>query len=377
MNIAVNTRFLLKGQLEGCGHFIKEILWRIAKNHPEHRFYFLFDRSFDPEFVFAPNVHPLVVSPPARLPVLWKYWYDIKVPMVLGKIKADIFISPDGYCSLTTRKPQLMVVHDLGFIHQPQAYKKSHVSYLKRNTPKFLKKAKRVVTVSQFSKTDIIHHYKIDEQKIDVVYNGVRSVFHPLSFDERTAIKEKYTEGHEYFIYLGAIQPRKNLINLLKAFSIFKKRLQSNMKLVLAGRMEWKNEEFYQLLKTYKYRNDVLLTGYLPDEEISSLLSSAYALVYPSLFEGFGVPVAEALRSQIPVLTSVQSSMEEVAGEAALYFDPNDHSDIADKMMLVYKDENLRKDLIEKGKDTAPKYNWDSSAELFWQSVLRLVASGK
>jgi glycosyltransferase involved in cell wall biosynthesis len=372
MIIAVNTRFLLN-ELEGYGYFIRELFESLVKSHPEHQFYFLFDRPFAKKYIFSSNVHPIVVSPPARHPILWKYWYDVKIPLTLKKIKADVFISPDGYSSLSTKVPQCLVVHDLGFLHHPDAYKKSHVRFLKKNTPKFLKKAKAVVTVSRFSKNDILKHYKIDAAKIEVIYNGVKDVFRPLSFYEKDAVKEKYTEGKEFFLYLGAIQPRKNLINLLKAFSIFKKRLQSNIKLMIAGRLAWKNEEFLKLIKTYKYRSDVILTGYIPEEELPLLVGAAYALVYPSFFEGFGVPVAEAMKSGVPVLTSENTSMQEVAGEAGLYFNPADHSDIADKMMLIYKDENLRNQLIEKGKLLADKYNWRTSAEQFWECIVNAV----
>jgi glycosyltransferase involved in cell wall biosynthesis len=372
MIIAVNTRFLL-GELEGYGYFIHELFRVLVRKHPEHQFYFLFDRPFNEEFIFSSNVHPVVVSPPARHPLLWKYWYDVKLPVVLNKIKADVLVSPDGYSSLTTKVPQCLVVHDLGFLHQPDAYKKSHVRFLKKKTPKFLRKARSIVTVSQFSKDDIVKHYKTKPEKIDVVYNGVKDIFRPVSFDVKNVVKEKFTEGNEYFIYVGAIQPRKNLVNLLKAFSIFKKRLQSNMKLLIAGRLAWKNEEFLQLIKTYKYRSDVVLTGYLTEKELANVLGSAYALVYPSFFEGFGVPVVEAMKCEVPVLTSEKTSMEEAAGDAALYFNPNDHQDIADKMMLIYKDENLRKQLIKKSKTNAAKYDWEKSAELFWESILKTL----
>src|SRR5207302_6042510 len=132
----------------------------------------------------------VIIGPPARHPLLWKWWYDVKVPMALRKIEADVFLSPDGFCSLTTRVPQCLVVHDLGFLHYPQGYKRSHLLFYKYYTPKFLKKAKRVVTVSQFSKKDIIAAYKIPGDKIDVVYNGVKEIFQPTSFEEQTALKE-------------------------------------------------------------------------------------------------------------------------------------------------------------------------------------------
>jgi len=372
MVIAVNTRLLLN-ELEGYGYFIREVFQILARTHPEHRFYFLFDRPYSHQYLFSDNVQAIVVGPQARLPFLWRYWFNIKVPLALRKIGADVFVSPDGYCSLTTRVPQCMVLHDLGFLHYPEAYQKPHVRYLKKYTPKFLKKARAVATVSQFSKDDILKHYHMDPEKISVVYNGVKSVFRPVSLPERTTIKEKYTDGNEYFIYTGAIQPRKNLINLLKAFSLFKKRMQSNMKLVIAGRLAWKNEEFMHLINTYKYRKEVVLTGYLPEEELALLMGSSYAMVYPSLFEGFGVPVVEAMKSEVPVLTSEKSSMQEVAGDAALYFDPNNHADIADKMMLIYKDEKLRRQLVEKGLLQVRQYSWERSAELLWESIMKTV----
>lgn len=371
MVIAVNTRFLLKDKLEGYGYFVKEVFRLIAAAHPEHRFYFLFDRPYHDEFIFSSNVHPLVISPPARHPLLWKYWYDIRLPLVLKKIRADVFVSPDGFCSLATRVPQCLVVHDLGFLHHPGAYQKSHAIFLKRYVPKYLKKATTVATVSQFSKDDIVKHYKTDPQKISVVYSASKEIFSPAGMEQRDEARKKFTEEKEFFIYVGAIQPRKNLINLLKAFSIFKKRQKSSMKLVLAGRLAWKNEEFVQLMKTYKYRDDVVMTGYIEEAELVSLLSAAYALVYPSVFEGFGVPVLEAMKCEVPALTSRNSSMQEIGEDAGLYFDPNDHNDIADKMMHIYKDENLRKSMIAKGRLVAQKYTWQRTAGLLWESILK------
>ncbi|HEU0112347.1 MAG TPA: glycosyltransferase family 1 protein, partial [Flavisolibacter sp.] len=244
-------------------------------------------------------------------------------------------------------------------------------------TPKFIKKAQTITTVSEFSKKDIIHNYNTDADKIQVVYSGVKDIFHPLTNNEQDAIKKKYTEGKEYFIYTGAIQPRKNLINLLKAFSIFKKRQKSEMKLVLAGRLAWKNDAFLDLLKTYKYKADVVLTNYVEEKELAKLTASAYALVYPSLFEGFGVPVLEAMQCNVAVLTSVNSSMQEIAEDAALYFDATNHTDMAEKLMLIYKDESLRSRLIEKGKQVVVNYNWERTANLLWQSVLKAVAARK
>jgi glycosyltransferase involved in cell wall biosynthesis len=162
-------------------------------------------------------------------------------------------------------------------------------------------------------------------------------------------------------------------VNLLKAFSIFKKRQKSNMKLVLAGRLAWKYDSFIQNLKKYKFKEDVIMLGYLSEDDLVKITGAAYALVYPSLLEGFGVPVLEAMKCNVPVITSVGSSMEEIAKDAALYADAKNFEDIAGKMMLIYKDEKMRKELIEKGKIIAAQYSWQRTAELLWQSILKAV----
>jgi glycosyltransferase involved in cell wall biosynthesis len=369
MRIVVNTRFLLKDYLEGYGYFIQETFKRIVRMHPEHEFIFFFDRPYASEFIFASNVTPVIIGPPARHPLLWKIWYDIKIPAALKKYKADVFVSADGFISLHTKVPQCLVLHDLSFLHFPNHITRSHLLYFKHQTPRFIKKARQLATVSQFSKEDIVQQYGVDASQITVVYSGVKEGYEPVDSLTREKIKEKFTGGTEYFLYVGAIHPRKNLMNLLKAFSLFKKRLKSNMKLVIAGRLAWKYETFAESLKTYKYRADVVLPGYLQQEELQLLTASAYALVYPSLFEGFGVPPLEAMRCAVPVIASNVSAIPEICGEAALYVMPEKVEDIAEKMMLLYKDEQLRSQLISKGFEQAQQYSWDKTATLLWQSI--------
>ena len=373
MVIAVNTRFLLVDYLEGYGNFIYETFRRITEQHPEHEFIFIFDRPYDKRFLFSNNIKTVVTGPAARHPLLWKLWYDIKVPVILKRYKVDVFVSCDGFCSLGTKVPQCLVVHDLAFLHYPSAIKKSHLLFYKRYTPKFLGKAISIATVSEFSKKDIIAQYGTDAKKINVVYNGVKEIFNPINNEAKATIKNKYTDGKEYFIYAGSIHPRKNLITLLKAFSVFKKRQQTNMKLVLAGRLAWQYESFEKDLKSYKYRNDVVLTGYVEEAVLAEIIGAAYGLVYPSFFEGFGVPVLEAMRCDVPVITSADSAMQEIAKDAALYADANSHTDIANKMMLLYKDENLRKELILKGRQIVKQYSWDKTATLLWQSIEKVM----
>jgi glycosyltransferase involved in cell wall biosynthesis len=375
MVIAVNTRFLLDKGLEGCGHFTAEIFSRLASRFPENRFVFILDRPYSRREEFPPNIEWLVLPPPARHPLLWKYWFDFKIPRLLKRLKADLFISADGLCSLRTRVPQCLVVHDLGFLHFPSTYKNLHAWYLKNQTPKWIRKAASIATVSEFSRKDILDTYQLQPEKVEVIYNGVREVFKPLPYAEKQKIRDRYTDGNEYFLYAGAIHPRKNLVNLLKAFSLFKKRLQSNHRLVLAGRMAWKNNEFEELLSSYKYRNDVVLAGYVPDDALAELMAAAWAFVYPSLFEGFGVPVAEAMKCGTPVLTSGQTAMVEAAGEAGLYFNPADPRDISGQLMRIYKDEELRSLMIAKGFEQVKLYDWNLAADQMWNCMMKALKS--
>ncbi len=373
MRIAVNTRLLLKGKLEGIGWFTYQTLERIVKDHPEHEFFFFFDRPYDPAFVFAPNVTPVVVHPQARHPILFYIWFEWSIPAMLRKYKIDLFLSPDSYMSLSTKVPTYLVIHDLAFEHYPEHFVLSHRLYWTHYSPLFARKACRIATVSTFSKNDISKCYGIAPDKIDVVYNGAHDEYKPLNPIEREEVKKHYADGCEYFVFAGALHPRKNIVNLLKAFVAFKQRQRTNMKLVIAGRPAWKYDEVEQMRATMPFKEDVKWVGYMNVDELSKVIGGAYALVYASLFEGFGIPILEALQCDVPAIVSNTSSMPEVAGDAALLVDPADPADIADKMHKIYKDEALRNKLIVHAREQIKKFDWNKSAERLWDSMMKCV----
>jgi glycosyltransferase involved in cell wall biosynthesis len=270
--------------------------------------------------------------------------------------------------------PQVLAIHDLAFLHFPSGINSVYRSYYRHYTPRFIRKARHIVTVSEFSMRDIIAHYPHAKGKISVVYNAAGKGFMPLDWKLKEAVKEKYTTGSEYFLYAGAIHPRKNLVNLLKGFSWFKNRHRSGMKLILAGRMAWGTDEFVKLMKTYKYRDEVLATGYVNDTELQQLMGAAYAVVYPSYWEGFGLPVLEGMQSGVPVITSSNSSMPEIGGDAAVYCEPGDPEGLGKAMGLLYKDENYRSALISKGLERAAMFTWENSAKTL-REIFRSAAS--
>lgn len=375
MKIAVNTRLLLKGKLEGIGWFTYQTLKLMVERHPEHEFIFIFDRPYDPSFIFGKNVTPVVVGPPARHPVLFYLWLDWSVAFVLRKYKVDVFLSPDGFGSLSTNVPTCLVIHDLAFEHYPEHLKKSHSFYFRKFTPLFAKKAKRIVTVSEYSKQDIAARYNIAPEKIAVSNNAAHEEYVPLSWEAREKVKEKYTGGCEYFIFAGALHPRKNVVNLLKAFIRFKKRNRSNMKLVIVGRMAWNYKEVVEMKNEMPFKEDVIWLGYLDVQELANVMGAAYLLVYASLFEGFGIPIIEAYKCSVPAVVSNTSSMPEVAGDAALIADPNDYRNIAEQMTALYKDEMLRNKLVAQTQIQAAKYTWEKAAEILWENILLCAKS--
>lgn len=376
MKIAVNTRLLLKNRLEGIGRVTYEIIRRLVEQHPEDEFIFCFDRPYDQEFLFGKNVTPLVISPPSRHPFLWYLWFEQSLPRALKKHQPDVFYSPDGYCSLNLKCPTVMVTHDLAHVHYPKEIPFLVRKYYDYYVPKYLKKSDQVISVSHATKEDIIKQYRLPSEKISVIHNGNRDGFSKIKKEQRQATRTKYSQDCKYFFYLGAVHPRKNLERLIMAFDLFKQTSKSDIKLLIGGRLAWQTDTVQSVFKQSVHKVDIKFLGFIPEEDLSFLMGSALAMVYVSLFEGFGLPILEAMYAEVPVITSSVSAMPEVAGDAALLVDPLSVDDLVLAMQKIYEDESLRKNLVEKGKIQRAKFDWDQSAEKTY-TILKKVVSKK
>ena len=369
MNIAVNTRLLIKDKLDGIGWFSYEILNRICKAHPEHQFYFLFDRKFSSDFIFSDNITPIVLFPPARHPFLWYIWFELSVKRVLKKINADLFFSPDGFVPLSSDIRSISVIHDINFKHRPKDLPFFSRKYYNYFFPKFARKVNKIITVSKYSKQDIATQYHIQNNKIEVVYNGCNEIYKPLDEKEKQKIRNKYTSGNEYFIFIGSMHPRKNIENLFKAFETYKNETKSNFKLVIVGQKFFLTKNIENAYKLSKFKEDIIFTGRISNKELHELLASSYALTFVSFFEGFGIPIIEAMNCDVPVICSEVTSMPEIAGDAALYIDPYSVESIKNAMISITEDESIRDDLINKGQKKRSLYNWDKAATEIWNII--------
>lgn len=375
MRIAVNTRLLLHDRLDGIGWFTAETARRMVLAHPEHEFFFFFDRKPHPEFLFADNVTPVVLCPQARHPVLWYLYFEWSTQIALKRYKIDLYLSPDGMMPLHPKVPTLNVIHDLNFEHASGNLKASHQRYMSHYFPLFARNATRLATVSSYSKKDIAETYGIPAEKIDVVYDGAHSNYRPHSDDEKEVIRQRFTDGHPFVIFISTILKRKNLANLLLAFDKVKEdKSNEDLKLVVVGSRVWWQDELESAWNGMKHQSDVIFPGRVEPNDLSALLSAAEMLVYPSYFEGFGIPILEAMYAETAVIASRTTSMPEVGGDAVLYIDPSDIDDIAHAISRL-RNKTLQQEFIEKGRLQRQKFSWEITANLLWDSMMKTIKS--
>ncbi len=375
MKIAINTRFLIKDKLEGIGWFTFEVVKRLVEQHPKDEFLFFFDRPFEEEFIFGENVKTEVLFPPARHPILWYLWFEWSLPKALKKHKPDVFLSPDNYLSLKSEVKTVLIMHDIAHAHYSEEVPFMARNYYNFFVPKYLNKAESIIAVSNYTKEDIHKSYQIELSKISVACNGCKDYFKPLSLSEKEKIKNQFSDGEDYFFYIGAIHPRKNVHRLILAFDQFKKEINSPIKLLLGGRFAWQTTEVKEAYEQSRFKKDIVLLGYIKNEKLPGFMGAALALTYVSLFEGFGVPLLEAMNAETPVITSNVSSMPEVVGNAGILVDPTSVESIANAMKQIYKDKDLRNSMIEKGRLQKEKFNWQIATDVVYKA-LKEAASG-
>lgn len=379
MNIAVSTRLLQEGSLEGIGWFSHEVLSRWVKNDKENKFYFLFDRKHSKTFDYAGNVEAVELFPPARHPILWYIFLEISIKRFVAKRDIDLFVSLDGWMPRDLknksgkRVPIINTIHDINFEHFPSFLRYSHRKYCRHFFPIFAKKADRIITVSNFSKRDIANTYKVDREKIDVIYNAPRDIYKPESEDKKLEIRQKYSQGCKYFIYIGSINKRKNVARAIRAFDVFRRQTKENFKFLICGAQMGENKDVFEAYREIEHKEDVLFMGRMSSQDLSEVLSAATALILPSIFEGFGMPIVEAFAAQVPVICSKLSAMPEIAGDAALYIDPYSVGEIADAFTQIATSDDLAKTLIERSKLRLEEFSWDRSANKLQEIAKNLV----
>ena len=367
MNIGVNARILLSDHMEGVARYIYETTRHMAMAHPDDTFFLFFDRKVSAHFVFPANVIKIVVPLQARHPILWHIWFEYLLPVFFYTYKIDVFYSGDGYLSLRTKIPTVLVTHDLAYIHFPEHIPYLALKHYQKYIPRYHDKAVSIIAVSEFVKNDIQKQFNISTDKIHVAYNAVSE--HLPDYDD--VIPENLLRNisdDPYFIYLGSLHPRKNIERLIDGFNQFLLQTDKQYKLILCGRLAWKSDEIRKKIAQSKA---VIHSGPISETTKYKLIKKAEALVYISLFEGFGIPILEAMKTGTPVITASITSMPEVADNAAILVNPYDVPAISEAFIKISTDIKLKEELISRGNERCKMFNWSKSSEIIYNQLLK------
>jgi len=306
---------------------------------------------------------------------LWTQW-RLPLKLYLEEEKPSLFFTPGHYAPRFCPVPTVISIMDLAFLTYPKDFKRSDLEQLTAWTKYSVKKASHIFAISEATKKDIIKYYRVDENKVTVTYPGIDIAKLKVN-KENQAVKDKYSIKDDYLIFIGTLQPRKNLVRLIRSFSTISKR-HPQLSLVIVGKKGWLYKEIFQTVKELELTKKVIFTGFVPDEELPTLLKGAEAYVLPSLYEGFGIPVVEAMELGIPVVVSRISSLPELVGEAGVYIEePTSNKSISQALLKVIKlTDKQRKELIIKGKIQAKKFSWNECGEKTLE-ILRKIGAGE
>ena len=361
----------LFGNLTGVGQNTKRLLEAAAKNSQHTDFEIIrqwwFFRKFAPPLPAGDHLSYRLVKwvPPIFYYQLYKRtgWAPKYDWLTFRKYNAMIFFN---FVAFPVRKntPVLLVIYDLSYALHPQYSSPKNVAYLNKFVPRSIKSATRIITISENSKKEIVDYYHVPEDKVTIINPAVdHSVFKPQSKSAVAAVAKKYRLNKPYILSVCTLEPRKNLIGVLNAFAQLPEDIKQKYSLVLVGGKGWLDGEIEERFNELSKKYSLIKTGYVPDADLPALYSGAALFVYPALYEGFGMPPLEAMACGVPVITSDNSSLPEVVGDAAIKIKAEDTPRLAKEIDNVLTNKSLAADMVKKGLVQSEKFSWDDSAK--------------
>lgn len=351
MKIAININELTLCQNTGVKVYTREIVEALGRVDRENE-YFLYLNNRERKFSFPTAENFKLKLSKSRLP----FWTYLKLPREIKRDQPDILFMPIQAVPFFKKPKNLKIVvtvHDLAFLLFPDHFTRKDRFLLNLHTKRAVKMADKIIAPSKATKRDIIKFYGIDKDKIKVIWHGVKT-------------SDNYNSGSfsPYILFVGSIQPRKNIIGLIKAFEKVKTPLsRGELKLVICGGRGWMANETYKRARESKFSRDIIFTGSVSDEKRDELYENALIFVLPSLYEGFGLPVLEAMSYGVPCVVGDNSSLSEIAGNSALFVDANNSDDIAEKISLLVSDSELRENLSQRGIENVKRFSWNKAGK--------------
>ena len=362
MRICVNASPAVH-HIAGLGRYTQELMAALLAVDSENEYVAFYNRpseaQVDPPLDQLPHLTTDLATKPWRMSALLAHFARIPQDGLFPEV--DLFHATDHLLPRLTRVKSVFTLHDLVFQFYPHTHKTLNRWFLTLMMPRFLRAADAVIAVSEHTKGDAVRTYGMDEAKIAVIYEGVSERFRRRAPDAIAAVRHKYSLPDRFVLSVGTIEPRKNLTSLLEAYHALRNE-ESEYRLVLVGKKGWLYTGFFRRIHELGLEDEIVFPGFVPDEDLPAIYSAADLFVFPSLYEGFGLPVLEALACGTPVIASNASSVPEVAGDSALLVDPSSVEALAHDMRAVLNSTELRQDLQARGPKQAAKFSWQRAA---------------
>lgn len=389
MRIGIDCRTILnpeKGEAAGLGHYVYQLVRHLLKIDDKNNYLLFFDRTVEPRRLSKfrkPNV-VIKFFPFIQYAKFLSFVYShYLVSASLEREELDIFHSPTLTLPTNYKHPSVVTAHDLTLYKFPELYTDKASSIARTNIPEVLERAKKIIAVSNSTKKDLGELFGIAARKIRVIYHGLDKRFFKLQTEQEIeVVKKKYRVKRDYFLFLGEFHARKNILRIIEAFERLRDKLVrwpkikegrpgdeeqkavfSKFQLVLAGRPSRGFSEIQNKINNSKYKDDIILPGYIDPDDINALYKGARALVFPTLYEGFGMPVIEAMANKTPVITSNVSSLPEIAKSRAILVDPYNVAEIAQAMFDCLMNVNLCREITRAGYEWARNFSWEKCAQ--------------
>jgi len=370
MRIGIDCR-MFSSKFTGIGRYVYEFVKNVTAINAEsgypHEFVLFFNEPEHKEFEITKNIKKVLVNAKH-----YSFKEQFKFPSKIKKEKVDMMFFPHFNVPILYRKPYVVTIHDLTLSLFPgqkmiRWYHRLAYQLTIRNA---IKKAKKIIAISEHTKDDMIRLLKAPKEKIEIIYNGIGDEFKEIEeLDLLKPTLKKYGIKKEFLLYTGVWRNHKNLPRLIEALSIIREKNGIDLQLVITGKPDPHYPEVKEAIKNYKLKDEVICTGLVEEKELVDLYNAADLFIFPSLYEGFGMPPLEAMKCGTPVVASKISSVPEICADAAVYFDPYDTKDIANKIMSVYKDAEKKAKLVEKGFEHVAQFSWRKMAE----ETLRII----
>jgi glycosyltransferase involved in cell wall biosynthesis len=352
----------------GVGHYTFELARALACAAPQDEFELLYPSSFPPAnfddedgATLSSNLLPVRV----RVSALGRHWWALGLPRYVRRRGLRLFHGTNYDVPLWGGAATVLTIHDLSLMLHAETHERLRVMRARRRLPLMARVADSIITPTESVRREVCEHLRVAPSKVFAVPESARACFRPMSFEETTGARRALGVGAEFILAVGTVEPRKNLTALLRAFEkIVRARPSSGLQLVIAGARGWLSAPLYEAVAGSHARERIVLTGYLHDASLRALYSSCRAFVYPSVYEGFGLPPLEAMSCGAPVIAGRATAVAEVAGGAARIVNSESHDDLARALVGLLDDERARRELSDAGLRRASEFSWERTARM-------------